>query len=202
MTYYCIPIDIQLTVLNSAHFFSFNISLLLPVTRPFSSLAITMSSNRNLFQHLPPPAECFALLIGTLELLPFGIIGLRNPAFFADGYGLPISKSITSKSSDSDTKESGLSPAAEQQTKKALVAAIAARNIQNGVLLMTFGLILRDRRSLGVVVMAGLVATIADTAIVKMYGVKDKVFGHYIGVFNSLVVGGSLLYWRRNDPLY
>lgn len=161
-----------------------------------------MSSQQNLFQYLPPPAECFALLIGTLELLPFGIIGLRNPALFADGYGLPISNTISPTSSDLENQESDLSPAAEQQTKKALVAAIAARNIQNGVLLMTFGLLLKDRRSLGVAVLAGLVATVADTAIVKTYGVKDKVFGHYIGVFNSMVVGGSLLYWRRNDPLY
>lgn len=83
-----------------------------------------------------------------------------------------------------------------------MVAAIAARNVQNGVLLLTFGLVLRDRRSLGVAVLAGLVATVADTVIVQAYGVKDKIVGHYIGIFNSLVVGGSLLYWGRNDPLW
>ncbi|KAH7070028.1 hypothetical protein FB567DRAFT_456255 [Paraphoma chrysanthemicola] len=159
---------------------------------------------RTLFQHLPPPAECLALVIGTLELLPFGIIGLRNPAFFADGYGLPISNVTAIDASASSTKpdSSGLSPEAEQQTKKALVAAIAARNVQNGILLLTFGLVLRDRRSLGVAVVAGLVATVADTVIVRAYGVKDKIAGHYVGIFNSLAVGGSLLYWGRNDPLW
>jgi hypothetical protein len=69
-------------------------------------------------------------------------------------------------------------------------------------LLLTFGLVLRDRRSLGVAVLAGLVATVADTAIVRAYGVKDKIAGHYVGVFNSLAIGGSLLYWGRNDPLW
>jgi hypothetical protein len=159
---------------------------------------------RNLFHHLPPPAECLALVIGTLELLPFGILGLRNPAFFADGYGLPISNNTTANNGSTETKpnSSGLSPEAEQQTKKALVAAIAARNVQNGVLLLTFGLVLRDRRSLGVAVLAGLIATVADTVIVRTYGVKDKVGGHYVGIFNSLAIGGSLLYWGRNDPLW
>jgi hypothetical protein len=162
------------------------------------------SQTRSLFHHLPPPAECLALVIGTLELLPFGIIGLRNPGFFAEGYGLPITNTPTSADASNPTKpnRSGLSPEAEQQTKKALVAAIAARNVQNGILLLTFGLVLRDRRSLGVAVLAGLVATVADTVIVRAYGVKDKIAGHYVGVFNSLVVGGSLLYWGRNDPLW
>jgi hypothetical protein len=90
----------------------------------------------------------------------------------------------------------------EQQTKKALVAAIAARNVQNGILLFTFGLVLKDRRSLGVAVMAGFVATVADTVIVRAYGAQDKIAGHYIGIFNSLAIGGSLLYWGRNDPLW
>lgn len=159
------------------------------------------TQTRNLFNHLPPPAECLALIVGTLELLPFGILGLRNPATFADGYGLPISND---PSDDASTKgnASGLSPEAEQQTKKALVAAIAARNVQNGILLLTFGLVLRDRRSLGVAVMAGLVATVADTAIVRAYGVKDKIAGHYVGIFNSVAIGGSLLYWGRNDSLW
>lgn len=74
--------------------------------------------------------------------------------------------------------------------------------MQNGVLLAVFGLLLRDRRSLGVAVLAGLVATVADTVIVQGYGVRDKVLGHYVGVFNSLAIGASLLYWGRNDPLW
>ncbi|KAF2825227.1 hypothetical protein CC86DRAFT_467730 [Ophiobolus disseminans] len=160
------------------------------------------TQTRNLFHHLPPPAECLALIVGALELLPFGILGLRNPAVFADGYGLPIANDTSSSNTSTNGNASGLSPEAEQQTKKALVAAIAARNVQNGILLLTFGLVLRDRRSLGVAVMAGLVATVADTVIVRAYGVKDKIAGHYIGIFNSLAIGGSLLYWGRNDPLW
>ncbi|KAH8695802.1 hypothetical protein GQ44DRAFT_719243 [Phaeosphaeriaceae sp. PMI808] len=163
-----------------------------------------MSTPRhNFFHNLPPPAECLALLVGTLELLPFGILGLRNPSIFADGYGLPIANNPGISDSDSTKPNaSGSSPQAEQQTKKALVAAIAARNVQNGILLLTFGLILKDRRSLGAAVLAGLITTIADTVIVGTYGVKDKITGHYIGVFNSLAIGGSLLYWRRDDPLW
>lgn len=160
------------------------------------------TQTRNLFQHLPPPAECLALLIGSLELIPFGLAGLRNPALFADGYGLPISASTNPSDEKSKAAPSGLSPFAEAQTKEALVAAIAARNVQNGILLLTFGLVLRDRRSLGVAVAAGLVTTVADTVIVRAYGVRDKVWGHWVGVFNSVVVGGSLLYWGREDVLW
>jgi hypothetical protein len=165
---------------------------------------------RNFFQRFPP-AECLALVIATLELLPFGIAGLSNPSNFADGYGLPI---LSSSSPPSSTKGGHMSSRSatpssttakspvedDQQTKKALVAAIAARNVQNGILLFTFGLVLRDRRSLGVAIAAGLVATIADTVIVKAYGAKDKIAGHYVGIFNSLAIGGSLLYWGRQDP--
>lgn len=173
------------------------------------------TSSRSLVQRLPPPAECFALLIATLELLPFGIAGLRSPITFADGYGLPIQSSTNTSTSASTQNNEGLftesktsssttstSSEEDQKTKKALVAAIAARNLQNGILLFTFGLVLRDRRSLGVAVMAGLVATVADTVIVKAYGAKDRIAGHYVGIFNSLAVGGSLLYWGRNDPLW
>lgn len=164
------------------------------------------TQTRNLFQHLPPPAECLALFIATLEILPFGLMGLREPASFADGFGLPITSPpaapSTSKSKRSSATTTTTTHKEDEQTKKALVAAIAARNVQNGILLATFGLVLRDRRSLGVAVMAGLVATVADTVIVRAYGAKDKVVGHYVGIFNSLAIGGSLLYWDRNDPLW
>jgi hypothetical protein len=168
-------------------------------------------SIRTLFTHLPPPAEALALLIGTLELLPFGIVGLLHPASFADGYGLPITNtppSTSTSSSSNSTKTStstSTKPASDPEsdsTKKALIAALAARNIQNGILLLTFGVILRDRRSLGVTVLAGLVATVADTVIVRRYGVKEKVWGHVVGVVNSVAVGGSLLYWGRGDRLW
>ncbi|KAF2850197.1 hypothetical protein T440DRAFT_490078 [Plenodomus tracheiphilus IPT5] len=164
---------------------------------------------RNLFQHLPPPAECLALVIATLELIPFGIAGLSNPTSFANGFGLPIARAPTTSSTSTrrpatpgvPTPTSTMSED-DGKTKKALVAAIAARNLQNGILLFTFGLVLRDRRSLGVVVTAGLVATVADTLIVSAYGAQDKIAGHCVGVFNSLAIGGSLLYWGRSDALW
>ncbi len=173
------------------------------------------SQARNFFNRFPP-AECLALLIATLELVPFGIFGLSDPVSFADGYGVPIQPSPKTSSDPVEQRVEGLVTGSmteissnsekpmgqDQDTKKALVAAIAARNVQNGILLFTFGLILRDRRSLGVAVAAGLVATIADTAIVKMYGVKNKIAGHYVGILNSLAIGGSLLYWGRGDPLW
>ncbi|KAJ4382573.1 hypothetical protein N0V86_001795 [Didymella sp. IMI 355093] len=173
------------------------------------------SQARTFFQRFPP-AECLALFIATLELVPFGIAGLSNPTAFADGFGLPLQTSSSTSSSstkrnadsllsESTTESSSTSVSSseeDQKTKKALVAAIAARNVQNGILLFTFGLVLRDRRSLGVAVAAGLITTLADTVIVNAYGAKDKIAGHYVGVFNSLAIGGSLLYWGRHDPLW
>lgn len=169
---------------------------------------------RTFFQRFPP-AECLALFIATLELVPFGIVGLSNPTVFADGFGLPLQKSTNPLSDSSkrsadelfteQTTESSSSSASstkeDQKTKEALVAAIAARNVQNGILLFTFGLVLRDRRSLGVAVAAGLITTLADAVIVNAYGMKDKLGGHFIGVFNSLAIGGSLLYWERYDTI-
>lgn len=161
-----------------------------------------------LVNSLPPPAQCFAILIGILELLPFGIIGLYHPNAFADGYGLPISIARQPDSelklgrtkqapADSDSgstfPEKASSEEKDHETKRALVAAIAARNVQNGILLLTFGLVLKDRTTLGVIVLTGLVSTLADTIIVRSYGRRDKSIGHYIGIFNSLAIGGTLL---------
>lgn len=154
--------------------------------------------HRSLFQHLPPPAECFALLIGTLELVPFGLAAFRDPTSFSDAYGLPIANTEEPPAHPKKDSPAALTPEhsdATATTQKALIAAIAARNLQNGILLLTFGLVLRDRRSLGVAVLVGLVATVADTVIVRAHGVREKVWGHYIGVFNSAVVGGWLI-WR------
>lgn len=173
------------------------------------------SQARTFFQRFPP-AECLALFIATLELVPFGIAGFSNPTAFADGFGLPLQKSTNTSSSSSkrsadvlfteSTAESSSSSVSsfeeDQKTKKALVAAIAARNVQNGILLFAFGLALRDRRSLGVAVAAGLITTLADAVIVNAYGAKDKIGGHFVGVFNSLAIGGSLLYWGRHDPIW
>ena len=82
-------------------------------------------------------------------------------------------------------------PASKQ--RRGLIAAIAARNIQNGVCLLMFGLYWRDRRALGTVVASGLIATLADTLLVQWYGDKSAVFGHIFGVCNSVLIGGALL---------
>ena len=164
--------------------------LMLNLPPPSPSKMTTQA--RNFFQRFPP-AECLALFIATLELVPFGLASSSTKESHKklhDGSATPASTTATSSVEE------------EQQTKKALVAAIAARNVQNGILLFTFGLVLRDRRSLGVAVTAGLVATIADTVIVKAYGAKDRIAGHYVGIFNSLAIGGSLLYWGRQDALW
>ncbi|TKA67862.1 hypothetical protein B0A55_08413 [Friedmanniomyces simplex] len=153
------------------------------------------SAFQNFRANLPPPAECLAILVGCMELTVFGLGGLANPLEFSKGYGLPLLTSSSTSSSDIATKDEE-----NDKTQQAYVAAIAARNIQNGVLLLTLGCYVRDRRALGFAVAAGLVATVADTLIVQYYGVKEAVWGHLFGVFNSVAIGGSLLYWGRNDP--
>ncbi|KAK3071999.1 hypothetical protein LTR53_007629 [Teratosphaeriaceae sp. CCFEE 6253] len=152
--------------------------------------------------NLPPPAECLAILVGCMELTVFGLGGLANPFEFCKGYGIPWLPSLTSKGpraleAGSDDTEDEVS-----KTQQAYVAAIAARNIQNGVLLLTLGMYARDRRALGIAVTAGLITTVADALIVQWYGVKEAVWGHVFGIFNSAAIGGSLLYWGRNDPLW
>jgi len=154
---------------------------------------------RETYQHLPPPAETLAILLGCMELSVFGLGGLANPLEFSKGYGLPLTSSSSVQTESSPTTNS---EAKHKTQQEALIAAIAARNVQNGVLLLTFGLYFRDRRALGVVVAAGLVATVADAWIVWAYGVKDAVWGHVFGVFNSAAIGGSLLYWGRADKLW
>lgn len=159
--------------------------------------------SRNLFQHLPPPAECLAILIGTAELTIFGLAGLANPAQWAQGFGIPtLPPSSTQKhpgaieaSSAETTKDKEV-----QDAQKALIAACAARNIQNGILMLTFGLVLRDRKALGIATALNVVTTAMDYFAVKWYGVKEAAFGHVIGFVNSLLIGGSLLYWQRDDP--
>ncbi|KAK3629534.1 hypothetical protein LTR56_017963 [Elasticomyces elasticus] len=156
-----------------------------------------MSSAFQTFRaNLPPPAECLAILVGCMELTVFGLGGLANPLEFTKGYGLPL---ITSSSTSATSTEKATDDEKKQQ---AYVAAIAARNVQNGILLLTLGCYVRDRRALGFAVMAGLITTVADTLIVQWYGAKDAVWGHVFGMFNSAAIGGSLLYWGRNDPLW
>ncbi|KAK0345359.1 hypothetical protein LTR91_004440 [Friedmanniomyces endolithicus] len=157
-----------------------------------------MSSAFDSFRaNLPPPAECLAILVGCMELTVFGLGGLANPVEFCKGYGLPLITSSSTTSSDMTTKTKDSD---DDKLQQAYVAAIAARNIQNGVLLLTLGCYVRDRRALGVAVAAGLIATVADTLIVQYYGLKEAVWGHVFGVFNCVAIGGSLLYWGRYDP--
>jgi hypothetical protein len=154
---------------------------------------------------LPPPAECLAILVGCLELTVFGLGGLANPVEFAKGYGLPlISKSTTQahpgaveSSDDEKSKDADV-----QRTQQAYIAAIAARNLHNGILLLTLGCYVRDRRALGIAIASGLVTTVGDVLIVQWYGVKDAVWGHVFGVVNSAAIGYSLLHWGRNDKLW
>ncbi|TID26464.1 hypothetical protein E2P81_ATG00936 [Venturia nashicola] len=161
------------------------------------------TTSRNLFQHLPPPAECLAILIGTAEVTIFGLAGFSNPSQWAEGFGIPTlppSKTqqhpgaieASSAEKDKDNKV--------QDAQKALIAACAARNIEKGILLLTLGLVVRDRKALGIATVLGVFTTATDYLVVKWYGVKEAAFGHVIGMMNSLLVGGSLLYWQRNDP--
>lgn len=142
-------------------------------------------SIREHFAYLPPPAECLAILVGTAELVVFGLGGLSDTTAVAKGYGLNPPSSTSSPE--------------DRKTNEGLIRAIAARNIQNGALILTFALYTRDRRSLGLAVAYGVITTLADSWIVAKYGVKDLVGGHVVGVVNSLLIGGSLLWWKRGD---
>ena len=147
------------------------------------------SFGRELFDNLPPPSECLAILVGCAETIMFGLGGLNDQVAWAKSFGVPID-------APKDTQD----PAENQKTKKALVQAIAARNIQNGALILTFACYTRDRTALGIAVGYGVITTLADYIIVKNSGVPDLAPGHAIGIMNSLLIGGSLLYWRRDDP--
>jgi hypothetical protein len=161
------------------------------------------STTRNLFHHLPPPAECLAILIGTAELTIFGIAGLVSPQKWAEGFGIPTLPPSVTQQHPGAIETSPVESAKDKEVRdaqKALIAACAARNIQNGLLLLTFGVVLRDRKALGVATALGVITTATDYFVVKWYGVKEVAFGHLIGVTNSILIGGSLLYWRRDDP--
>jgi hypothetical protein len=145
-----------------------------------------------LWAHLPPPAECLAILLGCAEVIVFGIGGLANPADFANGYGLPI---------DAPAQE-GVELTQNQKTQKSLVKAIAARHVQNGVLILTLGLYTRNRAALGFAVAYGAISTLADTLIVSKNGVHNLAGGHGVAFVINSLIGGSLLYWGREDKLW
>jgi hypothetical protein len=160
-----------------------------------------MNTTRNLFAHLPPPAECIALLIGTAELTIFGLAGIASPSGLATGFGVPLLPTTsTQKHPGALEPEESPRDIELRNSQKAWIIALAARNVQNGVLLLMFGGWFRDRKMLGVVTALGLITTATDYAVVRAYGVKEAAVGHLIGMCNCVLVGGSLLYWGRNDP--
>ncbi|KAK4502953.1 hypothetical protein PRZ48_006380 [Zasmidium cellare] len=153
-------------------------------------MASTRFTSNSLFSNLPPPSECLAILLGLAELTAFGLTGLTDPTTFSTNYGLPIQSTSAAQHTSETT------------TKRALVQAIAARNIQNGALLLTLALYTRDRTALGIAVGLGVVTTLADTLIVRANGVKDTVAFHAVGVVNCVLLGGSLLWWGREDRFF
>lgn len=159
------------------------------------------STTRTLFENLLPPAECLAILVGTAEITIFGLAGFANPSSFATGFGLPITPS-TSDSNDKNAQlEAGTTTPHEsskaQKTQQGLLLAIAARNLEKGLTVLAFACYWRDRKAVGTCVLAGLVTTAADYLAVKWYGEEEAAFGHVIGMMNSTLIGGALLYWTR-----
>ncbi|KAI5362292.1 hypothetical protein Slin15195_G059430 [Septoria linicola] len=142
-----------------------------------------------LFANFPPPAECLAILVGCAELIVSGIGGLSDARAFGKGYGLEI-----------DAADEGQPLSQSQKTQKALVQAVSFRNIQNGALILTLACYTRDRKALGFAVLYGAFSSLADAAIVTKYGISNLASGHGVTMLNYLLVGGSLLYWNRNDP--
>ncbi|KAK4561494.1 hypothetical protein LTR86_004812 [Recurvomyces mirabilis] len=131
-------------------------------------------SFQNFRAGLPPPAECLAILVGCMEVTIFGLGGFANPLEFSRGFGVPMLPAGSTTSTASDGKSSGDDQV--QKTQQAYITAIAARNLQNGILLLTLGC--------------------------YYYGVKEAIWGHVFGIVNSAAIGGSLLYWSRTDKLW
>lgn len=152
-----------------------------------------MDTARNFLANCPPPAESLALLLGVAQVSIFGLAGLSDPDSWAAGYGLPITSAKSVESSSPADK------AKQAETQRALVAATAARNITNGILIIGLGAYLRDRKALGLAIACNVVTTVADTLIVRWFGVETSAPGHLIGVFNSTVIGWALLRWTRDD---
>ena len=150
-----------------------------------------MDTARSFLANCPPPAESLAILLGCAQLSIFGLAGISDPDSWAEGYGLPLS------SSKDDTKIQ--SKEENAQTQRALVAAISARNITNGILILGLGCYLRNRTALGLAIACNVVTTVSDALIVRWFGVEEKGSAHLIGVFNSTAIGLALLKWGRND---
>ena len=156
------------------------------------------NSQASIFARLPPPAECLAILIGCAELSIFGIRGISNPRGWLQGFGLPpLDQPSVRISTDTDRSKQD-DRRNIHSAQRALIDALAARNVQNGALILTFALVLKDRRALGVTVLAGLITTMADTVVAWRYGVKGAVLGHLMGIANCIGIGGALLTWQRD----
>ncbi|KXL46275.1 hypothetical protein M433DRAFT_134105 [Acidomyces richmondensis BFW] len=160
---------------------------------------------KNFRAGLPAPAECLAILVGIAEVSVFGLAALANPLEFGNSYGIPMTSSTALQQHPGALQSSEIENKRSRdvhRTQQAYITAIAARNIHNGILILTFACYLRDRRALGIAIAAKLFTTAADFLIVKSYGVKDMVWSHVFGMVSSLTIGGSLLYWGRDDKLW
>ena len=158
-----------------------------------------METARNFYDNLPPPTECLAILVGCAQLTVFGLGALANPIEYSKGHGLPITLASTNTKRQV-SEEEGESANEAQKNQIALVSAMAARNIGNGILILSLACYFRDRRALGVAVAANAFSALADTFIVKSFGTEDKASTHITGIIASLGIGSTLLYWRREDP--
>lgn len=159
-----------------------------------------MESMRNLFANLPPPAECLAILAGC-QLAIFGLGGISSPIQWANGYGLPIVRAsdLRGRQRPSGSDEHDAASEAEK-TQIAFVAALAARNIRHAVLILALACYARDRKAVGIALLANCVSSLADTLIVRWFGNDQQVSLHAGGLLGSMAVGTVLLRWRRADP--
>lgn len=82
---------------------------------------------------------------------------------------------------------------ATSSAPNAYLAAKGARDITLGICYFAFGY-QRNLRALRTLVMAHVVTGAVDTAIVYLYGIKEKVWGHAIGTLGLvvLVAGGFI----------
>merc|ERR1712070_396402 len=135
-------------------------------------LSTTMASGAftNFRAGLPQPAECFGIGVGLMELVMFGVAGVLNPLEFSKGFGVPMLPA-----SHTQAHPGALQKSPEEEEK--------GRNLQNGVLLLTLGCYVRDRRALGIAVASGVVTTVSDALIVWAQGpeASSYIWGHLIG---------------------
>jgi len=163
--------------------------------------------SNSIFHSLPPPVECLAILLGIAELSIFGIAGLMDPTSFATGFGLPLppktfkgTKQLP-PSSSSPADRVPADPTVEDDDEETIIAkrhaglceGLAARNVASGLCVLAFGCYWRDRRALGTVVLINIVTTATDVFSVSRYGVKGAAGGHWVGLFNTSVIGSLLL---------